>query len=151
MEFKNTLVTKMEFKYVLTEPNAQAPKRNNYTDSGLDLTLIGIKKHVGKVTLYKTGVKVKPQEGFYFDLVPRSSIIKTGYMLANSVGIIDADYTGEILVPLIKVDPDKPDLSLPNRIVQLIPRKWYDTVGMQVNELEETDRSDKGFGSSGNV
>ena len=52
-------------------------------------------------------------------LVPRSSISKTGYMLANSVGVIDRTYTGNVLVPLIKVDKSMPDLILPARVVQL--------------------------------
>lgn len=138
-------------EYVLLNDAAKKPTRNNSSDSGYDLTLIGVEKTIGNVTLFKTGVKVSPPTGFYFDMVPRSSIIKSGYILANSVGIIDADYTGEILVPLIKIDPTKPDISLPNRLVQLIPRMWHNFQFEQVDSLSLTDRSDKGFGSSGNV
>ena len=73
----------VECECLLTEPNAIIPKKNNETDSGFDLTLICERKRIGKVVLYGTGVKVKSPPGHYFDLVPRSSIIKTGYIMAN--------------------------------------------------------------------
>lgn len=141
-------------EFVCIVPEAVPPTRNNTSDSGYDLTLIGVEKQIGDVTLFKTGIKVKPPIGYYFDLVPRSSIIKTGYMLANNVGIIDADYTGEILVPLINIDKSSHFLplneNLPIRLVQLIPRKWHDFEFKKVDSLSITDRAEKGFGSSGN-
>ena len=140
-------------QFVRMFPNATIPSKNNASDSGYDLTLIGIEKKINNVTLFKTGIKVKPPNGFYFDLVPRSSIIKYGYILANSIGIIDADYTGEILVPLIKIDDNCPDIDPDNeplRLVQLIPRKRYNFSFNEVESLNMTIRSDKGFGSSGN-
>tara|TARA_Y100000816_G_scaffold291680_1_gene283857 strand:- start:951 stop:1613 length:663 start_codon:yes stop_codon:yes gene_type:complete len=135
-------------KCVLTREDAVLPSKASPSDSGYDLTLVDTHKQVGKVTLYNTGVKVQPPYGVYFDLVPRSSIIKSGYMLANSVGIIDQGYTGEILVPLIKVDPDAPDLQLPNKIAQLIPRNWMHTNVIKVDSLEVTTRNEGGFGST---
>lgn len=134
-------------KYKLLKTDAQVPVKANFNESGYDLTLLDIVKKVNNVTLYGTGISVQPPQGWYFDLVPRSSIIKSGYMLANSVGIIDQDYTGEIMVPLIKIDDSLPDLTLPNKIVQLIPRKWY-TVNFVEDALEETKRGDGGFGST---
>ena len=106
----------------------------NVSDSGYDLTIIKKIKTDGMVEFYDTGIKVTPPYGYYFDVVPRSSITKTGYILANNVGIIDRSYVGNILVPLIKVDSSKPDLELPMRIVQLIPRK------IEHFELEEVDK-----------
>jgi dUTP pyrophosphatase len=110
--------------------------------------LININKTIGKVTLYGTGIIVTPPTGYYFDMVPRSSIIKSGYMLANSVGIIDQGYTGEILVPLVKIDEEAPDIELPAKMVQLIPRKWYGFNPVRVDEVHETNRSSGGFGST---
>ncbi len=137
------------FKYIKTHPNAIAPTKSHKTDSGFDLTLISVYKKYNNVTLYDTGIKIQPPDGYYFDLVPRSSIIKTGYMLANSVGIIDQDYQGNIYVPLIKIDKSKPDIELPCRLVQLILRKVIDVTGKEVRDFdEETDRNTGGFGSS---
>ena len=98
--------------------------------------------------MFDTGIKVSPPFGWYFDLVPRSSIIKSGYMMANSFGVIDRGYTGNILVPLIKIDPLAPDLELPKKIVQLIPRPIINLQVIEVASLENTLRSDGGFGSS---
>jgi len=135
------------FAYSLLTPNAFPPCKTRASDSGFDLHLIDVKKTYGSVTLYGTGVSVTAPTGFYFDLVPRSSMIKTGYMLANSVGIIDQGYTGEIMVALIKTDPDAAPLTLPVRLVQLIPRHWY---GLRpvLNKMTESDRGEGGFGST---
>jgi deoxyuridine 5'-triphosphate nucleotidohydrolase len=139
----------LSFKYTLCDPNGVPPTRARPSDSGFDLSLIAVRKTYGNVTLYGTGVTVQPPSGFYFDMVPRSSIIKQGYILANSVGIIDQSYTGEIMVPLLKIDPDAPDLELPCRMVQLIPRRWYGFIPEPVASLTATQRADGGFGSTG--
>jgi len=108
-----------------------------------------VKKFHNKTTLYTTGIKVKPAFGWYLDVVPRSSIIKSGYMLANNVGIIDRAYTGEIMIALIKVDESAPDLELPLRIAQMIPRKIAHVEFTEVSDIERTTRNDGGFGSTG--
>jgi len=138
------------FKCVKTNENAVLPFKEKVTDSGYDLTLISEAKKYGSVTLYDTGLKIKPIKGWYFDLVPRSSIIKTGYMLANNIGVIDQTYTGNIFVPLVKIDKDAPDLKLPIRIVQIIPRPIIHTEFIEVDNIEETGRATGGFGSTGN-
>ena len=150
---KMNMITKgsvdVPFKYVLTDPqNGIPPQRARPSDSGFDLSIIAIRKKIGNMVMYGTGVAVQPPTGFYFDLVPRSSIIKKGYMLANSIGIIDQAYTGEIMVPLVKIDPEAPDLELPQKLVQLIPRKWYGLVPTPVDTLVNTSRADGGFGST---
>lgn len=124
--YMSTKGSLLDFKYTLTDDLGIPPKRVRPSDSGFNLSLIGIRQHIGKVVLYGTGVSIQPPSGYYFDLVPQSNLITTGYMLANNVGIIDQSYTGEIMVPLIKIDPDAPDIELPaTKIVQLIPRRWF--------------------------
>ena len=140
------------FRFFKCDSNAVSPERARPSESGFDLTLIRIVKTIGKVTLYGTGIMVQPPTGFYFDMVPRSSIIKSGYMLANSVGVIDQGYTGEIMVPLIKIDEEAPDLTLPSKLVQLIPRRWYNLECVEHSQnFEETMRNESGFGSTNNV
>jgi deoxyuridine 5'-triphosphate nucleotidohydrolase len=123
-------------------------RKERISDSGYDITLIGIHKQIGEVTMYSTGIKISPPNGIYFDLVPRSSIIKSGYILANNIGVIDRSYRGEILVPLIKIDKSMPDLPLPSRIVQLIPRLIPHIELVRLDDLEETPRGSGGFGST---
>jgi len=138
----------LPFKYTLVDDLGIPPYKTRPSDSGFDLNLVGIRKKIGSVTLYGTGVSVEPPSGYYFDMVPRSSIIKSGYMLANSVGIIDQGYTGEIMVPLIKLDSDTPDLQLPCKMVQLIPRKWFPLHAVPADSLQASVRGAGGFGST---
>lgn len=132
-----------------TDIRAEKPFKSRVSDSGYDLTLIDKIKQNGIVEFYDTGIKVKPPLGYYFDLVPRSSISKSGYILANNIGIIDMSYTGNIIVPLIKIDKNAKDLELPCRLVQLIPRKIQNFEVIEVDSLDETERGEGGFGSSG--
>lgn len=133
------------------DPNALPLRKNRNSDSGYDLALIRKEKQLNQFTaLYDTGIAVSPPPGYYFDVVPRSSFSKTGYIIANSVGIIDASYSGSIKVALIKVDDSIPELTLPNYLVQLVPRKYIHFYLQEVDELDQTERSDKGFGSTEN-
>jgi dUTP pyrophosphatase len=131
------------------DPNALPLRKNRCSDTGFDLALIRKEKQLNSFTdLYDTGISISPPTGYYFDVVPRSSISKTGYILANCTGIIDASYSGSIKVALLKVDDSVPELVLPNYMVQLIPRKYTHMDFQEVAELEQTERSDKGFGST---
>lgn len=139
-------------RFKKTRPDAAAPFKARESDSGFDLTILECVKTNGKVEMYSTGIAAQHvTPGWYFDMVPRSSLIKTGYILANSVGVIDHEYTGEIMVPLIKIDNLKPDILSegPVRAVQLIPRQVEHFDFVEVQELVDTTRSDGGFGSSG--
>jgi len=136
------------FRFSLEE-GALPPFKKRISDSGFDLYLIKLLKVDGNVYFFDTGVRVAPPPGFYFDLVPRSSIYKSGFVLANSVGIIDMTYRGTVKVPLVKVNPEKEVPELPWRAVQLIPRRFYPLEAKQVENLEETVRGEGGFGSTG--
>jgi deoxyuridine 5'-triphosphate nucleotidohydrolase len=151
-----------DFEYVKLQTDAVPPSKSRSSDSGFDLTAIRIVKEVrnielnsdipaGKVVLYGTGIAVAPPHGWYFDLVPRSSVIKTGYLLANNVGVIDQAYRGEIMIALYKYDPSAPDLELPCRIAQIIPRPIMHMEAVEVKELISTERGEGGFGSSGST
>jgi dUTP pyrophosphatase len=136
------------FKFSLEE-GALPPFKKRVSDSGFDLYLIKLLKVEGNLYFFDTGVRVSPPAGFYFDLVPRSSIYKSGFILANSVGIIDMTYRGTIKVPLIKIRKDKELPELPWRAVQLIPRRFYPLEAEMVESLDRTLRGEGGFGSTG--
>lgn len=139
-----------EIKVCLSREDAVVPAKAHITDSGFDVTLTHVIKTVGDVTFYGTGVHVCPPAGFYFILAPRSSISKTGYSLANSVGIIDQDYRGEIIVALRKADKTSSDLELPIKMAQLIPTPVYHMTTDTVSKFEtNTERGEGGFGSTG--
>jgi len=134
------------------DENAIIPSKAKESDAGYDLTVIReVKKLTGNVTLYDTGIKVAVPHGFYCEVSPRSSLSKSGYMLANSIGIIDRSYTGNILIALAKIDPDSPDIQLPFRCCQLIFRhQIHVEMSMTTDELNITARGEGGFGSTNN-
>ena len=137
------------FRWSRKTPDAVAPFKNRPSDTGFDLHIISKLKEVNGVCYYDTGISVEPPPGFYFDIVGRSSISKTGWMLANNIGIIDASYRGSIIVALVKIDVSAKDLSLPLRIVQMIPRQLIHMNHEEVSDLTSTTRGSGGFGSSG--
>ena len=137
------------FKWARTISDANNPQNNRFSDSGFDLHLIKKIKVQGGVHYFDTGIQIQPENGYYFDLVGRSSISKTGWMLANNIGIIDASYTGSVIVALVKIDSDSPELELPCKLVQIIPRKLILMEAIEVDSLDDTERGAKGFGSSG--
>lgn len=140
------------FKWSKTRKDAVSPQKSRISDSGFDITLLEKIKTFGEVGFYTTGIKIQPSFGWYFDLVPRSSIVKSGYMLANGVGVIDRTYIGPILVPLIKVDKSQKDIELPCKLVQLIPRPIIHIEPVYVDnecDLDSTQRGEGGFGSTG--
>lgn len=132
------------------DERAVLPSKEKMSDVGYDLTIIKeSKKWHNDITLYDTGIRINIEHGYYAEVVPRSSLSKSGYMLANSVGIIDPSYRGNILVALVKVDKSAPDIELPFRCCQLIFKKQ---VNMDIQEVdrdfETTTRAEGGFGST---
>lgn len=138
----------LEFKAIKTEHIGVLPSKTRASDSGYDITLVKFIKKVGNLEYYTACIKVQPPFGYYFDMVSRSSMPKTGYILANGIGVIDRTYTGPLIACLIKEDISAPDLELPAKVLQIIPRQ---IVHLQISEeeLDETDRGEKGFGSTG--
>lgn len=138
-----------KFQWRKTRKDAVPPFKTRASDSGYDLTILEKVKEFGKVELWDTGIKVLPEYGWYFDLVPRSSIIKSGYILANMIGVIDRTYTGNIMVALTKIDAEMPDLKGGERLVQIIPRPIVHVEPVEVDELDATERDSGRFGSTG--
>lgn len=132
-------------------PDAIVPNKVHQSDSGYDITLISLAKKLGpNLYLYGTGLRIAPDEGYYVELVARSSLMKFGYILANGVGIIDNQYRGELFVALWKLDLSMPDIELPFRGAQIIPRQFIksEIVLVSNDNLDETVRGDGGFGST---
>lgn len=140
-------------------PEAVTPTKAHPTDVGYDLTIISRDQYLTglwhgrvlspEVILYDTGISVQPDDGYYVEVVPRSSFSRSGYMLANGVGIIDPTYRGTIKVALIKMDKIAPEIPLPYRGFQLIVRKLENLPMVQTeDDFTETARGTGGFGST---
>ena len=143
-------------KFIIADDRAILPKKAHITDIGYVLTAIDIfKLHGSKTTLFETGISVCPPAGYYIEIVPRSSMCNTGYMLANSIGIVDPDYTGTLKIALIKVDDTYPDISLPFTKCQLVLRRTECSDTIQVDNFDlhvgDSFRGSGGFGSTDNL
>jgi dUTP pyrophosphatase len=143
-----------QVKFFLDDPEAKVPTKGTEYSIGYDLTAIKVHSKIGsRTTLYDTGLIIQPPEGYYTEIIPRSSISKTGYMLSNSIGMIDWDYRGRLLIALTKVDDSLPDLEVPFTRCQLVLRKaeyYFPKVVSSKEELETTARGEGGFGSTDN-
>lgn len=130
--------------------NAILPHKARASDAGYDLTIISkVKQYTNNTWLYGTGLKIQIPAGYYAEIVGRSSISKTGYMVSNNVGVIDLAYTGELFVALTKVS-DVDDIELPYRIGQLILKPFQHYTIEEVKEFDsDTKRGSGGFGSTG--
>ena len=130
------------------------PTRATNGDVGYDLTLVSLIKQINDCTfMYDTGIHVKPPLGFYTEIVPRSSIYKTGFTLANNIGIIDPGYQGTLKVVVYRIVPNAPLFQLPFKGFQLIVRQAFYPEIEIVKSIcdEETERGDGGFGSTSSI
>lgn len=132
-------------------PEAVLPSKGHPLDTGYDITAIRVaKENFGPgVTLFGTGLIIRPPDGYYIDMVARSSTCKMGWGIANHVGIIDAQYRGELCIPMFKLTPDAQDLKLPARIAQIIVRRLELADVEEVENVGATHRGSGGFGSTG--
>jgi deoxyuridine 5'-triphosphate nucleotidohydrolase len=141
-------------KVLKVDDNAVMPTKTRYSDAGYDLTIIREHKRLTPdTTLYDTGIQLEIPNGYYVEIVPRSSISRSGYILANSVGIIDQGYRGNLYIALTKINESSPDLlsdlTLPWRCCQMIVRKQVYSRLVAVKEVEKSSRGTGAFGSTG--
>lgn len=141
-------------KVYKTDPDAIIPSKGHESDVGYDLTIIKEYKQLTPSTiLYDTGIKLNVDYGYYIEIVPRSSLSKSGYILSNSIGIIEKSYSGNLLVALTKIDKEMPNLVLPFKCCQLIFKPQISLLMKEMNNtntLEKTSRNSGGFGSTNN-
>ena len=97
---------RMALRYKRLYRDAYPPILMERDSVGLDVYLIHQiepSTSEGGAVMFGTGLCIQPPDGFYYMLVPRSSLSKTGWAMANSVGIIDPSYRGEIKVARDKI------------------------------------------------
>jgi dUTP pyrophosphatase len=141
---------KIEFK--LLHKSAQAPKYAHDGDAGADLVCIeDVTLAPGERQLVPTGVAIGLPAGYVGLVHPRSGLAnKHGIGIVNTPGTIDSGYRGELKICLINLDP-KDSVTLPagSRIAQLVIQEVMTAEFVEVEELDDTERSDNGFGSTG--
>lgn len=121
-------------------------------DAGLDLfSALDCAIAPGGRMLIPTGVAVAIPDGFAGFVQPRSGrALKDGLSFANTPGLIDAHYRGEIKVIAVNLDPSLPiDITRGDKIAQLVIQRVERAELVEVSELVETVRGEGGFGSTG--
>jgi dUTPase len=112
------------------------------------LAPLGIKARMIKRTALPNGDTF--EEGSHYTLEPRSSIFKTGFMMANSRGIIDKSYRGELKAPIVSVGSHLSSVDAGTRLFQILaPNLGWIRQVVYVDSLDETGRGSGGFGSTG--
>lgn len=139
----------MKIQFVKSDKDAVTPYKAYPTDIGFNLTAIKLLKVLDNgVHMYDTGIVVCPPEGYHTEICARSSIIKSGWMLANNTGYVEQTYRGNLLLAMVKIDKNSPDLSLPFCLCQLVLRKTEFADMEEVESLNSTERGTGGFGST---
>ena len=104
----------------------------------------------GETYLVKTGIAMEIPAGYAGLVYARSGLAtKKGLAPANKVGVIDADYRGEIMVPLHNHSKVDAVIEPKERIAQMILTPFLMAQYTVVDELSDTDRGESGFGSTG--
>jgi len=124
-------------KVNLMSEKAVVPSRSHDTDTGYDLTFTGWDKIEGDVIFFKTDLQLEPPSGYYFEIVPRSSISSFPLQMANSIGIIDQDYRGEVLVPVRLMHSQMGTESIKN---SLFPSGLVQMFGVKIQSMSAAAR-----------
>ena len=144
----------MQLKIKKMRENATLPTRGTAGSAGADLYACieeSVTINPGDLKLIPTGVAIAlPDSSAVAYLYARSGLgVKHGICLANGVGVVDSDYRGEIMAGLCNVS-DKPYTIEPNeRIAQMVISPVIIPELVEVEKLDETDRGEGGFGSTG--
>lgn len=104
----------------------------------------------GETHFVKTGVALEIPEGYAGLIYARSGLAcKQGLAPANKVGVVDADYRGEIIVALHNHSNEAKTISNGERIAQLVITPFLAADFNEVTQLDDTERGVSGFGSTG--
>lgn len=140
----------LQVKFKKLHPSALTPCYAKQGDAGMDITATEIISNEPFQIVYGTGIAVEIPEGFVGLVFPRSSIRKYDLILANSVGVIDSGYRGEIQVTFVKKrGVASKGYDVGDRICQIMIIPFPPVRFMEVDELSDSERGTGGHGSSG--
>ncbi len=145
----------MEIKLKKLNDAAKIPERGSDYAAGYDL-FANISENVEilphETKLIGTGISCAIPAGYFGGIFARSGLsLKEGLRPANCVGVIDADYRGEIKVSLHNDSEVKRVVEPNQKIAQLVVVPFLTVEFNEVEKLDDTDRGEGGFGSTGKV
>lgn len=138
---------------VVNTGKQKLPEYQTPQSAGMDLradieeavTLKPLERH-----LFPTGLHIQLPDGYEGQIRPRSGLaLKHGISMANCVGTIDGDFTGDIGVILINLSDENFDIKPGDRIAQLVISPIIQATLVEVEALDKTERGSGGFGHTG--
>ena len=150
----------MKVKFKKLNEKAVIPFKKHDDDFCYDLVATSCEEIAPNVYKYGTGLALQIDDAnrrmsnrrgaiLGIDARPRSSVWKTGMVLSNCYGTIDAGYTGEISAVFYHVMPNMPKYEVGDRIFQICIGHTYGIEFEEADELSTTDRGAGGYGSTG--
>lgn len=141
----------MEIQIKKLDPAAILPTYGSADAAGADLySLQAVTVQPHQTVLVHTGLAMAIPQGYGGFLFARSGLAtKRGLAPANKVGVIDADYRGEVMVALYNQSPEPQTVEAGERIAQLVLLPTPQATFAEAEELPDTTRGTGGFGSTG--
>ena len=131
------------------DPGAFMPDRAHETDAGLDLrTPRPVLLWGESSACFDTGVHIELPHGYYGKIESKSGL-NTKYSIVACGGVIDEGYTGSIVVKLYNLGSSSHFFEAGDKIAQLVIQPYIAPPLELVSELDETERGESGFGSTG--
>jgi dUTP pyrophosphatase len=143
-------VTELPFRKL--RPDAKLPAAQHPGDAGLDLcSAVDVVIEPGERVMIPTGVAVAIPDGHAGLVLPRSGLAsKHGLTMANSPGLIDAGYRGEVICAAVNLDREEAvKILVGDRIAQLVIVELPNVAPIWMEELPASTRGESGFGSTG--
>lgn len=134
-----------------TDEGLPLPRYAYDGDAGLDLlSAVDVDIQPLERTLVPTGIAVAIPEGHAGLVMPRSGLaLRAGLSMANTPGLVDSGYRGELKVVAVNLDPREPiRIRRGDRIAQLVVIEVPTVRLVEVDRLDATERAERGFGSS---
>ena len=140
-------------KYIKLDEKAIVPTYGTEYAAGADLYALldeDITIKPSETVMIHTGIAMQIPEGTAAFIFARSGIAtKRGLAPANKVGVIDSDYRGEIMVPIHNHTNTEQQIAGGERIAQMVIMPYIKAEFLESDTLDQTDRAQKGFGSTG--
>lgn len=144
---------KVHIKIIDENSDLPLPSYATCQSAGLDLLASNdsdINLEPGKISLIPTGIAIALPNGFEAQIRSRSGLsLKHGICVLNAPGTIDSDYRGEIGVIMINLGNESFTIKKGMKIAQMVISKFVQIEWEKTDSLDETERSDGGFGSTG--
>jgi dUTP pyrophosphatase len=142
---------KMQVKFKKLNKDAKIPQYMTKGAAGFDFSSIeNVTLSTGDRIAVDTGLSCKIQDGFEMQIRPRSGMaLKQGITVLNAPGTIDSDYTGPIKIILVNLGDSDVVIKAGDRIAQGVISPVEQAEFLEVDKLDETERGEGGFGSTG--